>query len=53
MAKTSLDRKFDQIKKREEEKSFSTKKRSRIVSKFLNNRLAVFGLIIFIIIILI
>ena len=28
MAKTSLDRKFDQIKKREEEKSFSIKKRS-------------------------
>ena len=47
MAKTSLDRKFDQIKKREEEKSFSIKKRSRIVSKFLNNRLAVVGLIIF------
>ena len=46
MAKTSLDRKFDQIKKREEEKSFSIKKRSRIVSKFLNNRLAVVGLII-------
>ena len=52
MAKTSLDRKFDQIKKREEEKSFSIKKRSRIVSKFLNNRLAVVGLIIFTIIIL-
>ena len=31
---------------------FSTKKRSRIVSKFLNNRLAVVGLIIFTIIIL-
>ena len=47
MAKSSLSKKFDQIKKREEEKTFSTKKRSRIVSKFLNNRLAVIGLIIF------
>ena len=46
MAKTSLDRKFDQIRKREEEKSFSIKIRSRIVSKFLNIRLAVVGLII-------
>ena len=52
MAKSSLDKKFDQIRKREEEKTFSTKKRSRIVNKFLNNRLAVFGLIIFTIIIL-
>ena len=47
MVKSSLDRKFDQIRKREEEKSFSTKKRSRIISKFLNNHLAVIGLIIF------
>ena len=47
MAKSSLDKKFDQIRKREEEKTFSTKKRSRIVNKFLNNRLAVLGLIIF------
>ena len=46
MAQTSLDKKFDQIRKREEEKTFSVKKRSRIVSKFLNNRLAVVGLII-------
>ena len=52
MAKSSLSKKFDQIKKREEEKTFSTKKRSRIVSKFLNNRLAVIGLIIFSIIVL-
>ena len=52
MAKSSLDKKFDQIRKREEEKTFSTKKRSRIVNKFLNNRLAVLGLIIFTIIIL-
>ena len=37
MAKSSLDKKFDQIRKREEEKTFSTKKRSRIVNKFLNN----------------
>ena len=50
MAKSSLDKKFDQIRKREEEKTFSTKKRSRIVNKFLNNRLAVLGLIIFTII---
>ena len=52
MAKSSINNKFDQIKKREEEKTFSTKKRSRIVNKFLNNRLAVIGLIIFTIIIL-
>ena len=37
MAKSSLDKKFDQIRKREEEKTFSTKKRSRIVNKFLKN----------------
>ena len=36
MANSSLDRKFDQIKKSEEEKTFSTNKRSRIVNKFLN-----------------
>ena len=52
MANSSLDRKFDQIKKREEEKTFSTNKRSRIINKFLNNRLAVIGLIIFTIIVL-
>ena len=52
MAKSSLDKKFDQIREREESKSFSSKRRSRIVSKFVNNRLAVFGLIIFIIILL-
>ena len=47
MAKSSLDKKFDKIREREESKSFSTKKRSRIISKFVNNKLAVFGLIIF------
>ena len=52
MAQTSLDKKFDQIRKREEEKTFSVKKRSRIVSKFLNNRLAVVGLIILLILFL-
>jgi len=52
MANSSLDRKFDQIKKREEDKTFSTNKRSRMVNKFLNNRLAVIGLIIFTIIVL-
>ena len=52
MAKSSLDKKFDKIREREESKSFSTKKRSRIISKFVNNRLAVFGLIIFSIILL-
>ena len=52
MANSSLDRKFDQIKKREEEKTYSTNKRSRILNKFLNNRLAVIGLIIFTIIVL-
>ena len=52
MLKSKLNKKFDQIKKREEEKTFSTKKRSRIVNKFLNNRLAVIGLIIFTIIVL-
>ena len=38
MANSSLDRKFDQIKKREEEKTYSTNKRSRIVNKFLNKQ---------------
>ena len=52
MAKSSLDKKFDQIREREESKTFSSKKRSRIVSKFVNNRLAVFGLVIFTIIVL-
>ena len=52
MAKSSLDKKFDKIREREESKSFSTKKRSRIISKFVNNKLAVFGLIIFSIILL-
>ena len=52
MARSSLDKKFDRIREREESKSFSSKRRSRIVSKFVNNRLAVFGLIIFIIILL-
>ena len=52
MAKSSLDKKFDQIREREESKTFSSKKRSRIVSKFVNNRLAVFGLVIFSIIVL-
>ena len=52
MAKSSLDKKFDQIRKLEESKSFSSKRRSRIISKFVNNKLAVFGLVIFIIIVL-
>ena len=47
MAKSSLDKKFDQIRKLEESKSFSSKRRSRIISKFVNNKLAVFGLVIF------
>ena len=53
MAKSSLDKKFDKIREREDSKSFSTKKRSRIISKFVNNKLAVFGLIIFSIILFI
>ena len=52
MAKSSLDKKFDKIREIEESKSFSTKKRSLIISKFVNNKLAVFGLIIFSIILL-
>ena len=52
MAKSSLDKKFDIIREIEESKSFSTKNRSRIISKFVNNKLAVFGLIIFSIILL-
>ena len=35
MAKSSLDKKFDKIREREESKSFSTKKRSRIISSLL------------------
>ena len=52
MVKSSLDKKFDKIKEREEAKSFSKKTRSRIISKFINNRLAVLGLVIFSVILL-
>ena len=52
MVKSSLNKKFDKIKEREEAKSFSKKTRSRIISKFINNRLAVLGLVIFSVILL-
>ena len=52
MVKTSLDKKFDRIRYLEENKKLVSKDQSRLVSKFLHNRLAVFGLIVFTLIIL-
>ena len=50
--RTRLDRQFDQIRAREEAGLNSHAKGSRFVRKFLNNKLAVFGLIVFTVIIL-
>ena len=52
MSKSSLDKKFDKIRYLEENKKLVSKDQNRLISKFLNNKLAVFGLIIFTIIIL-
>ncbi len=50
--RTSLDRKFDKIKAREESGKNSNKKVNRSLRKFMNNKLAVFGLIVFGVIVL-
>ena len=52
MKKTSLDKKFDKLKYLEENNKLVSKDQNRLISKFLNNKLAVLGLIIFSIIIL-
>ncbi len=50
--RTRLDKKFDKIKRLEESGANSNKKVNRTVRKFMNNKLAVFGLIVFTIIVL-
>ena len=52
MKKTSLDKKFDKLRYLEENNKLVSKDQNRLISKFLNNKLAVLGLIIFSIIIL-
>ena len=52
MKKTSLDKKFDNLRFLEENNKLVSKDQNRLISKFLNNKLAVLGLIIFSIIIL-
>ena len=52
MSKSSLDRKFDRIRSLEEAGKLSSKGGSRALRKMLNNQLAVFGLVIFGIILL-
>ncbi len=52
MAKSSLDRKFDRILALEEASKLKSKTGSRALGKLLSNRLAVFGLIVFSIILL-
>ena len=52
MKKTSLDKKFDKLRFLEENNKLVSKDQNRLISKFLNNKLAVLGLIIFSIIIL-
>lgn len=50
--RTRLDRQFDQLRRMEEAGQLKTQTGSRFVRKFVNNRLAVFGLVIFAIILL-
>ena len=50
--RTRLDRQFDQIRAREEAGLNSHARGSRFVRKFMNNKLAVFGLVVFAIIVL-
>lgn len=45
--RSRLDQQFDRIRDREEAGTFKAKKRGRFWSKFLNNRLAVIGLVVF------
>ena len=47
MKKTSLDKKFDKLRFLEENNKLVSKDQNRLISKFLNNKLAVLGLIIF------
>ena len=50
--KSRLDRQFDQLRKMEEAGQLKADTGSRFVRKFVNNRLAVFGLVVFTIILL-
>lgn len=50
--RTSLDAQFDRIREREETGQVSAPKRGRFWNKFINNRLAVIGLTVFVIIVL-
>ena len=52
MKKTSLDKKFDKLRFLEENNKLVSKDQNRLISKFLHNKLAVLGLVIFTIIIL-
>ena len=52
MKKSSLDKKFDKIRFLEENNKLVSKDQNRLISKFLHNKLAVLGLIIFSIILL-
>jgi peptide/nickel transport system permease protein len=47
-----LDRQFDELRRREEAGQLSVPSGSRVVRKFLNNRLALFGLVVFTLIVL-
>ena len=50
--RSRLDRQFDELRRREEAGELQSVSRSRVVRKFLNNRLAVLGLVVFSIILL-
>ena len=50
--RSRLDRQFDELRRREEAGELHLVSRSRVVRKFLNNRLAVLGLVVFSIILL-
>ena len=52
MKKNSLNKKFDKIRFLEENNKLVSKDQNRLLNKFLNNKLAVLGLILFTIIIL-
>jgi peptide/nickel transport system permease protein len=50
--RTRLDRQFDELRRREEAGELRSASSSRVVRKFLNNRLAVLGLVVFTVILL-
>src|SRR3569832_2656007 len=50
--RSRLDRQFDQLKRLEEANELKAPSGSRVLRKFLNNRLAVIGLVIFTLILL-